>query len=159
MPAATLSQVVATGRGEGRVVRFYADEIEIKSRADGVDVFEATANAGCEPPMHVHDREDESFYVIEGDVTFYAGDAVIDAGPGAYVHAPRGIPHTYAVRSGTARMLVTASPSGFLEMFDAVNAAFGGEMPREPAPEHVPALAATLAEFGIAVVGPNPSMG
>lgn len=150
------SQIVATHRGEGRLIRFFADEFEVKSQRDGRDVVDITANAGCEPPMHVHDHEDESFIVLEGAVTFFAGDEVIDAGPGTHVYAPRGIAHTYAVRSGVARMIVTASPSGFVEMLDAVNEEFGGTMPAAPAPEHFPLLGATLARFGITIVGPNP---
>lgn len=158
MSVASPSQVVATKRGDGRVVHFYADEIEIKAQGPDVDVFEITANAGCEPPLHVHEREGESFYVLEGEVTFYAGDAVIHGEAGTYVAVPRGVAHTYAVDSGSARMVVTATPSGFLEMFDAVQDEFGGAMPSAPAPEDIPRLGATLARFGITVLGPNPSV-
>lgn len=157
MSVTTQPEVVVTKGGEGRTVRFYADVIEIKAQGGDVDVFETTAHAGCEPPMHVHEREDESFYVVDGAVTFFAGDSVVHAGPGTYVFAPRGIPHTYAVDSETARMVVTASPSGFLQMFDAVQDAFGGTMPATPSPDDGPRLGGTLAGFGISIVGPNPS--
>lgn len=144
-------------RGAGRRIRFYEDEIEIKSRDGGVDVFELTAHQGSEPPMHVHSREDETFYVLEGRVGFYVGDDEIEGEPGTFVRAVRGVPHTYAVRSGSARLLTTAGPSGFLDMFDAVQAAFGGEMPLAPAPEHGPVLGRVLGDFGIEIVGPNPA--
>lgn len=158
MSVALVSQVVATKRGEGRVVHFYADEIEVKAQGEGMDVFEITTNAGCEPPLHVHEREDESFYVLDGEVTFYVGDAVVRGEAGTYLLAPRGIAHTYVVDSGIARMVVTATPSGFIEMFGAVQEAFGGAMPETPAPEHGALLGATLAQFGISIVGPNPSV-
>ena len=111
-------QGVATSRGEGRIIRFYADEMEVKLQSGGVDVVETIAHAGCEPPLHVHENEDETFYIVEGEVTFYAGETVLRAGPGTHVYAPRGIAHTYAVESGVARMIVTASGKhGFLETF------------------------------------------
>lgn len=156
MSVAALCEVSVTRRGEGRVIRFYADEMEIKSQSGGVDVLDITANAGCEPPLHVHESEDESFFILEGEVTFYTADGAISAGPGTQVYAPRGIAHTYAVESGVARMIVTASPSGFVEMLDAVNEEFGGAMPATPSPEHFPLLGATLARFGVSIVGPNP---
>lgn len=156
MSAETHVAPSVVGPHAGREVRFYSDEIEIKAEGE-LDVFEVTANAGNEPPMHVHDREDETFFVLEGTVTVYLGDEVIRAEPGTYAVLPRGVPHTFAVESGTARLLVTASPGGFVQMFDAVQAEFGGDMPERPAPEHVPALGAVLADFGIAIVGPNPS--
>jgi len=146
----------AVRRGYGRMIRFYADGIEIKSRAGGLDVFELTAHPGSEPPMHVHEREDEMFYVLDGEVTFYAGDDVIEGEPGMFIRLARGVAHTYSIRSTRARLLVTASPSGFLDMFDAVHEAFDGEMPPDPAPEHGPILGAVLAEYGVEIVGPNP---
>ena len=146
----------AVGPGDGRTIRFYDDEIEIKSRADGLDVFELAAHPGSEPPMHVHEREDETFYVLDGEVTFYAGEDVIEGTRGTFVRLARGVAHTYSVRSPMARLLVMASPSGFIDMFDAVQEAFGGEMPTTPAPEHGPILGAVLAEYGVEIVGPNP---
>lgn len=157
MSIAVMPSVTVTAPRAGRVTRFYADTVEVKAQGPVGDVFELTAHAGCEPPMHVHDREDESFYVLEGRVAFHTPEGVVHGEPGTYVELPRGVAHTYVVESGTARMLVTATPSGFLEMFDAVQDAFGGTMPESPAPEHGPVLGATLGRFGISVVGPNPA--
>src|ERR1700712_3177669 len=49
---------------------------------------------GAGSPLHVHHREDEWFYVIEGSVTFWVGGQVFEAGPGAFVYGPRETPHT-----------------------------------------------------------------
>lgn len=65
------------------------------------------------PPLHIHEFEDETFYVLEGEITFFVGDETISAKAGDYVFAPHGIPHTFKVRSEETSFLVTAYPSGF----------------------------------------------
>jgi mannose-6-phosphate isomerase-like protein (cupin superfamily) len=155
-PTAEAARVVVSERGKGRVVRFYADEIEIKAQGDEVDVCEIRMTAGSEPPLHVHEREAESFYVLEGAVTFFTGDGEVRGEVGTFVYVPRLTPHTYAVDSGVARVLVTTTPGGFLAMFDAVGERFGGEMPAQPAPDHGPILGEVLAGYGIRILGPNP---
>jgi mannose-6-phosphate isomerase-like protein (cupin superfamily) len=64
-------------------------------------------------PLHVHHREDEAFFLLEGEVTFSIGDDVFDAGPGGFAFGPRDVPHRYTVRSARARMLMVFSPAGF----------------------------------------------
>ncbi|WP_223596794.1 cupin domain-containing protein [Neobacillus bataviensis] len=56
---------------------------------------------GFEPPPHTHLREDETFYVLEGQITYYIDDTVIHATPGTYVYAPKGIEHTFKVNTET----------------------------------------------------------
>ena len=58
---------------------------------------EAVVPAGCEPPLHIHAREEESFYVLDGKVTFQRGMGRIDAEPGDCVLLPRGIQHGFAL--------------------------------------------------------------
>lgn len=64
-------------------------------------------------PLHVHHREDEAFWVLDGEVTFSIGDEVFDAGPGSFAFGPRDVPHRYTVRTPSARMLMIFSPAGF----------------------------------------------
>jgi len=66
-------------------------------------------------PLHVHHREDEAFYVLEGDLTFYVGDRTYEAPAGSFVFGPRDVPHRYVVNSPTARLLMIFSPAGFEE--------------------------------------------
>ena len=74
--------------------------------------FEVDDPRGSGPPLHVHHNEDETFYVLEGEVTMFVGDERIDLEAGDYCFGPRDIPHAYVVRSERARMLVTISPVG-----------------------------------------------
>jgi mannose-6-phosphate isomerase-like protein (cupin superfamily) len=60
-------------------------------------VVEFLAPQGHGSPLHVHYREDEWFYVIEGALTFWVGGQTIEAILGSFVYGPRGIPHTYQV--------------------------------------------------------------
>jgi len=67
---------------------------------------------GSEAPLHVHHREDEGFWVLEGELTFRIGQQTLKASPGSFVFGPKGIPHTYRVDVGPARLLFILSPAG-----------------------------------------------
>ena len=69
-----------------------------------------------EPPLHVHTREDESQYILEGEIMFSVGDECIHAKPGDYVHLPKNVPHTFKLITKTATILLI-TPGGFEEMF------------------------------------------
>jgi mannose-6-phosphate isomerase-like protein (cupin superfamily) len=109
-------------------------------------VQEIVQRAGGEPPLHVHHREDEAFYVLAGRMTFHLGGRDVDVGPGSFVLAPRGVPHTFTVEGDEARILQILGPNG-------TEAAF-----RELAGQAVdPAvMAAALAPYGVEIVGPPP---
>jgi len=113
-------------------------------------VVEVESPGGPAAPLHVHRREDETFYVLEGELTLLIGDHVVRAAAGDMVFAPRGIPHTYAIDSPTARILVVSTPSGFEQFVAAV----GVPADAEPAPFDPERLALVAAEFGIEILGP-----
>jgi quercetin dioxygenase-like cupin family protein len=83
-------------------------------------LVEMLAKPGCEPPVHVHTREDEVFYVLEGRMKVYRGEEemVLQAG-GAEV-LPRNVPHTFKILSNQARWLVGLTPGGFEDFFCCV---------------------------------------
>ncbi len=62
-----------------------------------------------EGPLHVHHREDEGFWVLEGELTFQIGDETIKASPGSFLSGPKDIPHRYTVESGPARGCCSSS--------------------------------------------------
>jgi hypothetical protein len=74
-----------------------------------------------EAPLHVHHREDEAFWILEGELTFQVGDETIKASPGSFLYGPRDVPHRYTVDSGPARMLFLLSPAGFEEFIYATS--------------------------------------
>ena len=72
-------------------------------------------------PLHVHEHEDELFYVLEGEHVFRVGDEEHRVGPGGMVFAPRGVPHAQRRgRPGEGRELVLMSPGGFARFFGAL---------------------------------------
>lgn len=68
--------------------------------------------------LHIHEREDEYFFILEGEHVFQIGDRTFQVGPGGFVVAPRGIPHAQRrVVPGEGRQLVLVSPAGFEGFF------------------------------------------
>jgi quercetin dioxygenase-like cupin family protein len=127
-----------------------------ETTAGRVFVSEQLAPRGAGSPLHVHRREDEWFYVIEGELTFWVGSEVIAASAGSFVYGPRDIPHTFVVASEEARFLLVTEPGGFGEFLHAASEpAVRLEIP--PAPTEPPDLAglvALAAEYGIEILGP-----
>jgi len=83
--------------------------------------------AGYGVPMHLHEDEDELFYILEGELTVTTEAGEMVAGPGSFVHLPRGCPHAFRNASGRdGRMIVVASPGGGLDgVFRGLDAARG----------------------------------
>ncbi len=108
--------------------------------------FETVVAPGDGPPLHTHANEDESLFVIDGDVRFKFYDD-IQAGPdGSFVFIPRGTPHTFQnVGDEPARMLIHFTPSGMERFFDGF-AALDAPGPRS--------FETIGAEVGMEVVGP-----
>jgi quercetin dioxygenase-like cupin family protein len=108
-------------------------------------LVEMTGPAGDMPPVHVHHRDDEAFYVLEGRLTLFVGEQTTELEAGACALAPRGVPHTYRAGTDGARWLVAGSPAGFETFVREVAAAPGAD------PSTVAELA---ARHGIELLGP-----
>jgi quercetin dioxygenase-like cupin family protein len=118
-------------------------------------LIEDRVPAGRATPFHVHRREDETFYVLEGEFSFFDGKRKIRGGPGTTVFLPRDIPHGF--RSETAgRLLILATPSGF----DRFVAEAGVPAPRwelpAPASPDFAKLTEIAAKYAIEILGPLP---
>ena len=106
--------------GGGERLRFGEVEILVKVSADATGgaftLFEE--NQPVDTPLHVHEREDELFYVLEGEHVFQVGEREHHAGPGDLVFAPRGVPHSQRrVVPREGRTLVLTSPGGLEGFF------------------------------------------
>ena len=74
-------------------------------------LFEAATPPGAGPPPHVHHREDEAFYVLEGQYEFLNGRETLRAGAGSLLYVPKGVLHTHKnIGKGVGRMLLTQTP-------------------------------------------------
>jgi mannose-6-phosphate isomerase-like protein (cupin superfamily) len=108
-------------------------------------------------PLHVHDREDEGWYILEGQVTFSCGDKTFTAGPGAWVFAPKGVPHAFRVGPTDARLLTMAWPAGFADFVRVAGEPAPALTLPEPAPLDVERLTELGCQYGIQIVGPPPA--
>jgi quercetin dioxygenase-like cupin family protein len=80
-------------------------------------LMESVFARGAEPPPHVHHREDESFFVLEGDLTVRVGDDIFSAAPGSFVFCPRDVPHLLTLHSEQVRALTLVTPGGLESFF------------------------------------------
>lgn len=117
-----------------------------------------TAPPGNATPYHLHQDEDEAFYVLDGEFTFISDGQRVVLGPGGYIFLPRKRPHGFrCTGSAPSTMLVLAMPgNGFVGMMTEA-----GEPAREltlpqPAPPDVPRLVALCAKYRVDVLGPLP---
>jgi quercetin dioxygenase-like cupin family protein len=130
----------------------------IKARAEdtggALGLVDASFYQGFGPPLHVHSREDEALYVLEGKIRFRQGEEEFVAGPGSWVWAPRGVAHAFKVESERARALVVVTPGGFERMFEegGVPATDAAEPPQQEYDQD--AAIAISMRFGFEVVGP-----
>ncbi len=108
---------------------------------------------GFATPYHTHHREDEAFYVLEGELAFVCDGKWMKAGAGTYVFGPREIPHGFkVVGSAPAAMLILCAPGGF-EHFLLEQAT---PIAEPPAPPDMAKLMALAARFQIDIHGPLP---
>ena len=151
---------IALAPGGGDLLSFVGMLLTVKATTEttggAVAVIEHLAPRGAGSPLHVHRREDEWFYVLEGEVTFWVGGHVIDAPAGSFVYGPRDVPHTFVVRSEQARFLLVTEPAGFERFVGAVaQPAESRTIPPAPAePPDLERLVAVAAQHGIEITGP-----
>ena len=113
----SLTDPVLTGPRAGRTVTYghgSSAELKLAGEESGGDwaVVEWRLRAGDEPPIHIHTREDETLYVLDGAITAFVGDERIEVEAGSYAALPKDVPHGLSVRGDEARLLVTLEPAG-----------------------------------------------
>ena len=91
-------------------------------------LIEIVAPAGIGSPWHVHPEEDEWFYVLEGEMTFWVADTRLSLKAGSFAFGPKNVPHTFYANAGGARTLIGCAPMQFEGFLREVG---------EPAPERV----------------------
>jgi quercetin dioxygenase-like cupin family protein len=131
--------------------------IRIDGDASGgaLALMDSRGRSGDMPPLHVHRREDETFYVLEGELSLFVADEQIVVGPGEAAFAPRDVPHTYRVESDEAHWLVITAPAGFDAFVREVSEpAPADELPPAGRPVDPAFLGEAAARAGIEILGP-----
>ena len=116
-------------------------------------IIDVTNPPGWEAPLHVHHRDDEGFWILEGSATLEVGDTTIEVGAGDYAFGPRNVPHRYTVGDSGCRMLFIMVPGGMEEVIRATSEpALSRTLPpppeAEPTPEEAERLKAIVKEHG-----------
>jgi quercetin dioxygenase-like cupin family protein len=149
------AQALRSGEGEARW--WFGQLATMKATAadtgGAYTLVEIAVAPGYETPLHVHHREDESFWMLEGHATFQVGGETIEAPAGTYLFGPRDVPHKWSAGPDGARLLYLFAPSGFEELIDAMSEPARTLTPPPPdiAP---PENAAEIArEFGVDLLG------
>ena len=121
-------------------------------------LIEAVSRKGIAPPPHIHHWEEETFYVLEGELTVTVGDRNIKAEPGTTVVVPRHTVHSFAIESEQVRTLILSTPAGLERWFKE----FGVPAPAMtlPPPAEIPyskvqEMLAAAPKFGIEFVMPK----
>jgi len=109
--------------------------------------MEALVPPGGGPPPHIHTREDETFYLLEGSVEFLLGERTITAGPGDFVNVPRGTVHCFRnAGAETARLVLTFTPAGIEHWFAETLERAPNRVTPEDVPDNLEEVAARFVE-------------
>jgi len=101
----------------GERLAFGGGTVSIKAATPGLTVWEELPPL-LDTPLHVHEREDELFHILEGEHIFECGPDRFEVGPGDFLALPRGVPHAHRrVVPGAGRFLVMTCPGGFHGFF------------------------------------------
>lgn len=142
-------------RDGGDMIRFFDQVYTVKASGaqtgGSFGLVEVSTPEGSGPPPHVHEREDEAFYVLEGTYEVMVGADRFVAQEGSFIFGPRRVPHGYVVRAAPSRHLGFVFPSGWETFFHDFVRTTGAAIPD-------PAMLAELAkERGVTLLGPPPA--
>ena len=119
---------------------FFGMLAEIKASATETagqyTLLEITAPPGLQTPLHVHYRDGEGFYVLDGSVTIQVGEETVELGPGQHAYGPRDVPHRITVGPDGAHMIWVLTPGGFDDFVADVSVS--AETPTVPPASVVP---------------------
>lgn len=159
-PASTPpAEAVVLGPGEGPALWFLNNRMVLKALPEqtggGFSMYESEQPPGSSPPMHIHRREAEAFYVLEGEVTVRFGEREVQGTPGSFLLLPPDVPHSFVVEGDRpARMLTILTPGDGMGFFTraATLPLHDGTPPQDA--EAIARVRAVVEEFGIELVGP-----
>ena len=154
----SMSRFLLRRPDEGRTIAIVGDIYRFLAVGEDTDgryaLWEAVVPPGGGPPPHVHSREGEGFYVLEGEITLVVGDERLIASAGMFANMPVGTPHSFKNESGKpARMLISVAPAGLERMFFEVGVSLpeGATTALPPTQEEIDRLLAVAPKYGIEI--------
>lgn len=148
--------------GEGRTVAVVGDVYRFLAMGEDTNgkyaMWEALVPPGGGPPPHVHSREEESFYILDGEITFTIDGKPLVATAGMFANMPVGVPHSFKNESGKpAKMLISVAPAGLEKMFFefGVPLAEGATTALPPSKEEIEKLLKLAPNYGVQILLPK----
>jgi quercetin dioxygenase-like cupin family protein len=148
-------------REEGDAVWMFDALDTIKADADQTDggfaVVEFLDFQGSSVPLHVNDRWDRGFYILDGEYKFITGEDTVAAEPGVWIFVPRNTPHAWRCVSPEGRLLNVTAPGGFEDFYREMGESVTDrtELPGRTDPD-IERLSGAALQYGITIVGPPP---
>jgi len=143
---------------EGRTIAIVGDVYRFLATGDDTNgkyaVWEAIVPPGGGPPPHVHSREEEGFYILEGEITFTINGERVVAMAGMFANMPVGTPHSFRNESDRpAKMLISVAPAGLEQMFfeAGVPIAQGATTTAPPTHEEIERFLAIAPRYGVEI--------
>src|SRR6266480_6192724 len=143
---------------DGRTVAVVGDVYRFLATGEDTDgryaLWEAIVPPGGGPPPHVHSREEEGFFVLEGEITFTINGERVVAKAGTFANMPVGTPHSFKNESDRpAKMLLSVAPAGLEQMFFEVGVPLpeGATTALPPTKEEIEKLLAVAPKYGIEI--------
>ena len=144
--------------GEGRTIAVVGDVYRFLATGEDTNgryaIWEAIVPPGGGPPPHVHSREEEGFYVLEGEITFTVNGERLVATAGTFANMPVGTPHSFKNESDKpVKMLLSVTPAGLEQMFFEVGVplAGGDTTALPPTKDEIDRLLAVAPSYGIEI--------
>jgi quercetin dioxygenase-like cupin family protein len=148
---------------EGRTIAVVGDVYRFLATGEDTNgkyaLWEAIVPPGGGPPPHVHSREEEGFYILEGEITVHVGVERIMASAGMFANMPVGTPHSFKNETARpARMLICVAPAGLEKMFFEVGqpVPVGAQAAPLPTKEEVEKMLTVAPRYGIEIKMPHP---
>ena len=147
---------------EGRTIAVVGDVYRFLATGEHTNgkyaLWEAIVPPGGGPPPHVHSREEEGFYILEGEITFTINGERAVAKAGTFANMPVGTPHSFKNEGDRpARMLISVAPAGLEQMFFEVGVplAEGATTASPPTQDEIEKLLAVAPGYGITILLPG----
>jgi quercetin dioxygenase-like cupin family protein len=153
-----MTQAVIRNAGKGRTIAVVGDVYRFLATAEDTNgkyaIWEAIVPPGGGPPPHVHSREEEGFYILEGEITFTINGKRVVATAGMFANMPVGTPHSFKNESDKpAKMLISVAPAGLEQMFFEVGVPLAERTTTAlpPTKEEIEKLLAIAPSYGIEI--------
>jgi quercetin dioxygenase-like cupin family protein len=148
-----------TGRATWAMSSLFEHLVEGGATGGALGVALVTQPPGVATPLHTHAHEAEAFYLVEGRMSYQAGDELFEMHDGCFIYLPRSVPHAFRIRGDRpARILAITQPAGLLGLYDEVGLParehrLPGEDGLSPDVE-IPKWVEVSPRYGLEVVGP-----